>query len=198
MAIHSLMLKTGEDLTMLYNHPEPRWIIKDHLTRSFCQTRFESHFMKLLKRIENQKGACVVLENARNRVVGVAALERVDTFYEQHVATLSFRVCPGYFAQVPALLDAAAKKAGELSIGLLQVYVADCDDDQKELVKAAGFSEEARLRNRLRNGQEEVDLLVYTMSLPGPIRPLRGEGDYYGGRKPWQKERVAASPKTTV
>ncbi len=178
---------------VLYNHPEPRWVIKDYLTRTFHQTRFESHFVKLLKRVEGQKGACVVLENAQKRVVGVAALERQDTFYEQHVATLSFRVCPGYFAQVPDLIDAASKRAGELSIGILQVHVADCDHDQKALVKAAGFSEEARLRNRLRDGQEGVDLLVYTMSLPGPIRPLRGKGDYYGGRKPWQEERAAAS-----
>jgi len=178
---------------VLYNHPEPRWVIKDYLTRSFSQARFESHFVKLLKRIENPKGACVVLENPKKRAVGVAALERTDTFYEQHVATLSFRVCPGYFSQVPELLDAATKRAGEHSIGILQVYVADCDNDQKGLLKGAGFSEEARLRNRLRNGQEEVDLLIYTVSLPGPIRPLRSQGDYYGGRKPWQAERVASS-----
>ena len=176
---------------VLYNHPEPRWLIKDCLTRSFSETRFESHFVKLLKRIENQRGACVVLENPKRRVVGVAALERTDTFYEQHVATLSFRVHPGYFSQVPELLDAAAKRAAERAIGVLQVYVADCDDDQKELLKGAGFSEEARLRNRLRNGQAEVDLLVYTMSLPDPIRPLRGRGDYYGGRRPWQEDRIA-------
>lgn len=177
----------------LYNHPEPQWFIKDYLTHSFGETRFESHFVKLMKRIENQKGVLLVLENHKQRVVGVAALERFDTFYEQHVAILSFRVCPSYFGQAPELLKVAAQKARELSITTLQIYIADCDDEQIQLVKEAGFSYEARLRNRLRNQDRLMDLLVYTLSLPGTARPLRSKGDYYGGRKQWQEERIASS-----
>ena len=180
--------------SVLYNHSEPQWFIKDYLTHSFRETRFESHFVKLMKRIENQRGAFVVLENPNQRVVGAAVLERFDTFYEQHVAILSFRVCPSYFEQAPELLNAAGRRAKELSIKTLQSYIADCDDEQIQLVKAAGFSYEARLRNRLRNEDKWMDLLVYTLSLPGAARPLRSQGDYYGGRKPWQAERIASSP----
>ncbi len=179
--------------SVLYNHPEPRWFIKDYFTQSFRETRFESHFVRLMRRIENWNGAFVVLENPEGRVVGAAVLKRFDTFHEQHVATLSSRVCPSYFEQTPELLTAAAEKAKHLSINLLQIYIADCDDDQKELATAAGFAEEARLRNRLRTGEGLMDMLVYTLSLPGAAPPLRSEGDYYGNRKPWHAERIAAS-----
>ncbi len=179
--------------SVLYNHPEPRWFIKDYFTQSFRNTRFESHFVKLMKGIENQSGVFVVLENPKARLVGAAVVQRFDTFYEQHVATLSFRVCPGYFDQTPELLTAVAQKAKALSISTLQIYIADCDNDQKTLVKSAGFVEEARLRNRLRNGEGWMDALVYTLSLPGAMPPLRSKGDYYGSRKPWQSERVASA-----
>jgi GNAT superfamily N-acetyltransferase len=177
----------------LYNHPEPQWFIKDYLTHSFRDTRFESHFVKLMRRIENKRGALLVLENHKQRVVGVAAIERFDTFYEQHVALLSFRVCPSYFEQASELLNAIVRKARELSITTIQTYIADCDDEQIQLVKKAGFSYEARLRNRLRNEDRLMDLLVYTLLLPGTARPLRSKGDYYGGRKQWQAERIASS-----
>jgi RimJ/RimL family protein N-acetyltransferase len=138
--------------------------------------RFESHFVKLMKRTGNQRGALLALENPRQRVVGMAILERLDTFYEQHVATLSFRVCPDYFQQASELLKAAAQRARELSIKILNIYIAECDDEQKELVKAAGFSEEARLRDRLRNGSEWMDLLIYTLSSPGSPGPFAKPG----------------------
>jgi L-amino acid N-acyltransferase YncA len=179
--------------SVLYNHPEPDWFIKDYFTQSFRDTRFESHFVRLMKRIDNQKGAFVVLENPKRRVVGAAVLERFDTFYEQHVATLSFRVAPSYLGQASELLNAAAQKAKALSIKVLQIYTADCDNEQKALVKAAGFAEEGRLRNRLRSEDKWMDLLIYTLSLPGAVRPSRNEGDYYGARRPWQTERIASS-----
>ena len=147
--------------------------------------------MRLMRQIEDQNGAFVVLENREQRIVGTAVLKRFDTFHEQHIATLSFRVCPGYFGQGPELLAAAAEKAKDLSIQGLQIYVADCDDDQKEMVKAAGFVEEARLQNRLYDGENWIDMLVYSLWLPA-VTPLRSEEDYYGNRKVWQAERVAA------
>lgn len=177
---------------VLYNHSEPQWFVKDYLTQSFCHTRFESHFVRLMKLTEGQRGAFLVLENPKGRVVGAAALARFDTFYEQHVATLSFRVCPSYFDQASELLEAAVRRANELSIKILQVFIADRDDEQKELVKEVGFSEEARLRNRLRNGDTWMDLAVYTLSRPGAVRPLRSAGDYYGGRQPWHEERISS------
>ena len=176
--------------SILYNHPEPRWFIKDCFTQTFRDTRFESHYLKLMRGIEGQRGVFVVLENPKQRLVGTAVLQRFDTFYEQHVATLSFRVCPDYLGQTAELLNAAAQKATALSINTLQTYIADCDDDQKALVTTAGFEEEARLRNRLRNGDGFLDVLLYTRSLADTTPPLQEQAHYYGNRKPWQAERV--------
>ena len=183
----------------LYNHREPRWLIKDYFTQTFRETRFESHFVRLMRQIEDRNGAFVVLENHEQRLVGTAVLKRFDTFHEQHIAILSFRVCPSYFGQASELLTAAAEKAKALSIQGLQIYIADCDDDQKEMVKSVGFVEEARLQNRLYDGENWIDMLVYTLWLPD-VTPLKSEGDYYGNRKPWQAERVNAdhNEKTTT
>jgi L-amino acid N-acyltransferase YncA len=177
---------------MLYNHPEPRWLIKEYLTRVFGGMRFESHFVRLMRRIENERGTLLVLENPRRRVVGMAALERLDSFAEQHVATLSFRVCPEYQTQAAELLDAAAQSAVALSIRRLQVFIADGDEDQQALVTAAGFAVEARLRDALGEGPRWRDLLIYTRVLPGVGPPEREAGDYYGGRRAWQEARIAS------
>lgn len=177
--------------SVLYNHHDPCWLIKDYFTQTFRETRFESHFVRLMRQIEDRNGAFVVLENREQRVVGTAVLKRFDTFQEQHIATLSFRVCPSYFDQGAELLTAAAEKAKALSIQGLQIYVADCDDDQKEMLKAAGFVEEARLQNRLYDGKMSMDMLVYTLWL-ADVNPSRTEADYYGNRKLWQAERVTA------
>ena len=176
--------------SVLYNHREPQWLIKDYFTQTFRETRFESHFVKLMRQIENQNGAFVVLENREQRIVGTAVLKRFDTFHEQHIATLSFRVCPSYFNQAAEFLTAAAEKAKALSIQGLQIYIADCDNDQKETVKKIGFAEEARLHNRLYDGKNWLDMLVYTLWMPD-VTPSRSEEDYYGNRKSWQAERVA-------
>ena len=93
-----------------------------------------------MRQIEDQNGAFVVLENLEQRIVGAAVFKRFDTFHEQHTATLSFRVCPSYFGQVPELLTAAAEKAQALSIRALQVHIAACDDEQKQLAKNGGIS----------------------------------------------------------
>ena len=81
----------------------------------------------------------MVLENREQRLVGMAVLKRFDTFHEQHIATLSFRVCPSYFEQTSELLTAAAEKAKTLSIQALQIYIADCDDDQKRDGESGGI-----------------------------------------------------------
>ena len=84
-------------------------------------------------------GAFVVLETVARRVVGAAAVERFDTYFEQHAATLSFRVAPGYLGQAAELLQAAAERAQALSIRTLQVYVADRDDDPKTACERGGI-----------------------------------------------------------
>ena len=177
---------------VLYNHPEPAWIVKDYLTRSFHDSRVESQFANLMKRTENRKGAVLVLETPKRRVVGIAAMERFDSYYQQHVATLSFRVSPAYFEEAPRLLDGMARRAEELAVRVLQVYVADPDRKQRSLLREAGFAQEARLRDRLRVEDSWADLLVYTRSVPGGGDPWRQRSDYYGGKQPWQAERSSS------
>ena len=58
-----------------------------------------------------------------------------------------------------------------------------------------GFAEEARLRGRLRDGDEMVDMLVYTRRLSDDAMPVLEAGDYYGGRKLWMEERINAGQR---
>ena len=178
--------------SVLYNNAEPGWIVKDYLTSSFRDTRFERHFINLMKGAEDRRGAVVALESPKTRLVGLAAFHRTDSYMEQHVATLSFRVAPAYYGQAAEVLEAAARRAAELSITLLQTFVAEGDRNQAELLEGAGFTAEARLRDRLRTPGGMEDMLVYSRQLTGSEGPIFGPGDYYAGRKPWQAERVAA------
>ena len=180
-------------LVVLYNTPEPHWLVKEYLTHCFNDMRFERHGMLLMKQVEDKSGAMVVLENPLHRVVGVATVARFDTYYEQQNGILSFRICPSYMRQAVELLDEAAVRAADLSIDKLQIYIADRDRDQKELVESAGYVEESRLCNWLRDGAESTDMLLYTRVLHEDAPPLYGKNDYYGGRQPWQVERIAAN-----
>ena len=177
-------------MTVLYNHSEPRWLIKDYLTGSFQSTRYESHFVKLMRRVEDRRGIFLALENPVRRVVGAVVVERTDTFFEQHCGTLSFRVSPGYLHQTSLLLAEVESRAQQMGIVLLQVHVGGRDNNQRDLVMASGFSEEARLKGRLRDNGGWTDMVVYTKRLAGDAAPVRGEGEFYGGRQPWQAERV--------
>ena len=182
-------------ISALYNHREPGWLVKDYLTNTFRDMRYESHFVKLMGRVEDDQGGYFVLQNPRKRVVGAAAFERVATYHEQHVAQLSFRVCPAYFGQTKELIEAAAQAAAELSISVLQVYISERDEEQMTLARQGGFAEEARLRGRLRDGDEMVDMLVYTRRLSDDAMPVLEAGDYYGGRKLWMEERINAGQR---
>lgn len=178
-------------LTVLYNHPEPHWHIKEYLTQCFHDTRFESHFIRLMRRIEEQKGAFLVLENPQQRLAGAAVLERLDTFYEQHVASLSLRVCPTYFSQAAQLIEAAVHEASLLGITILQTFIAAGDQDHIDIVRSTGFAEEARLPKRLRDGNQEKDLLIYSRHNNANTPLPRIRGDYYGNRKTWQEDRAS-------
>lgn len=178
--------------SLLYNNPEPDWLIKDYLTGSFRDTRFERHFTQLMCGSEDDRGEVLVLESPANSVVGLAAFHRMDSYYEQHVADFSFRVCPAYYAQAGELLAQALQRAEELSIDTLQVRIADVDDGQKKLIRRAGFSETARLPGLLRDGDLGIDVLVYTHKTGPATTCKRGRGDYYGGRQHWQDIRVSS------
>lgn len=181
--------------SVLYNSAEPGWVVKDYLTSSFGDTRFEKHFVDLMKGAENRKGGVVALESPKSSLVGLAAFHRIDSYMEQHVGTLSFRVSPAYYGQAAELLEAAAQRAADLSIAVLQTFVAEGDHDQAELLEAAGYGLEARLRDRLRTLGGLADMLVYSRRVAGSGDPVLGPGDYYAGRKPWQAERAAAGKR---
>lgn len=180
------------DLSALYNHPEPRWQLKDYLTQTFADTRYESHFIRLMRRIEDGRGSYVVLETPSRKLVGAAAFERLDTFYEQHVATMGFRVTPAYVDQVGELFDAACERAAALSVRTLQVPVSASDEDEAELLQSAGFCEEGRLPNRLRTDRGWSDLLIYGKTFTASSDPVRPSESYYGLRKGWQEEKVGS------
>ena len=178
--------------SLLYNNPEPDWLIKDYLTDSFRDTRFERHFTQQMRASEGGWGAVLALETPTNSVVGLASFNRIDTYYQQHVATFTFRVCPAYYTQADDLLRHSLQRARELSIGILQVHVADVDEDQKGLIRNAGFSETARLPGHLRDGDRNIDMLIYTHETKTAAHSARRRGDYYGGRQPWQDLRAGS------
>ena len=179
--------------SLLYNNPEPDWLIKDYLTGSFRDTRFERHFTQLMCGSEEDRGEVFVLESPSNSVVGLAAFHRVDSYYEQHVANFSFRICPAYYAQADELLKQALHRARELSIDTLQTRIADVDEGQKKLIRRGGFSETARLPGLLRDGDLSIDVLIYTHETGSVSHRRRVRGDYYGGRQHWQDIRVRSS-----
>ena len=176
---------------VLYNTPEPAWLLKDVLTDCLRDTRYEYHFVRLMRRIENAQGAVLVLATPKNRAVGLAAFVRRDTFAQQHVATLSIRLAPAYMSHAVGLLRAAIDRAGEIGVGVLEFPIAGSDADLAEIASAAGFTEAARLPGRIRDGQIWVDLRLFSMSLGLSTRAFHGSETYYANRQPWQTERIA-------
>ena len=179
-------------LCVLYNHPDPAWLLKDPLSESFRDTRYESHFIRVLREIAEGNGAFLVLEASDSRVVGAVAFRRIDTFCEQHVAELSFRIARAHFGRAADLLDAAAGRAAALGIGQLALKVAAEDDEQRALAESAGFAEGARWPGRLRSGDGFSDLLIMLREVAPAPAPSKPRESYYGERKPWQAERVAS------
>ena len=109
---------------VLYNTPEPAWLLKDILSDCLRDTRYEYHFVRLMRRVENAQGAVLVLATPKHRAVGLAAFVRRDTFAQQHVATLSLRLAPAYMSHAVGLLRAAVDRAAEIGVGVLEFPIA--------------------------------------------------------------------------
>ena len=181
-------------LCVLYNHPDPPWLVKDPLSAAFRDTRYERHFVSVLRQIEDARGAFLVLEAAGARVVGAAAFRRLDTFHEQHVATLSLRVARGYFGLAADLLETAAVRAATLGIRQLALPLATEDDEPRRLAEAAGFAAGPRWPRRLRDGEGRfVDLTYMLRELPPSASHDRPRESFYGERHPWQAARAASA-----
>lgn len=170
-------------VSALYNQPQPNWLIKDYPRRVFRDTRYESHYIRVWKPANEGHGDLLVLANGLKRVVGIASLVEVDSYYEQHTRLLDFWACPAYLGQMPDLMAAIVRQAEEGSAEVLQAYVADVDTEKQQILSAAGFREEARLRERLRVGDSRVDLLIYGRSLSRRALPAHPASSYYGARR---------------
>jgi RimJ/RimL family protein N-acetyltransferase len=168
----------------LYNQPAPDWLVKDYPRRVFRDVRYESHFIRVWKPAGDGRGTALVLENPARRVVGIASAVEVDSYVEQHVQVVDFWACPAYLGQVPDLLAALVQAAAAGSAEILEAHVAEVDTAKRKLLDGAGFREEARLRGRLRMGEERVDLRVYSLAFGRHLPPVHPPGGYYGGRSP--------------
>ena len=184
-------------LCVLYNHADPPWLIKDSLSASFRDTRYEGHFVRVMRATQDGNGAFLVLEAPGARVAGAAAFRRFDTFREQHVAEVGFRIGRPYFDRAADLLNAAAERASALGIAQLALMTAGDDGEQRQLAESAGFVEGARWPRRLRSGAGFTDLLIMLRDLTPPAAPTRPRESFYGERQPWQAERAALTAPGT-
>ena len=183
-------------LCVLYNHAEPAWLVKDPLTAAFRDTRYERHFVSVLRQIEDGMGAFLLLEADGSRVVGAASFRREDTFCEQHVAILSLRVARGYFGLAPDLLETAAVRAAALGIRQLALPLAAADDEPRRLAEAAGFAAGTRWPRRLHDEEGRfVDLIYLLRELTPSASRGRPRESFYGERHPWQAARAAAGAR---
>jgi len=174
-------------VSTLYNQPQPDWLIKDYPRRVFRDMRYESHYVRVWKAVRDGRGLALVLENPLRRVVGIVSLLEVDSFYEQHVATLDFWCCAAYRHQMPELLATAVQQANAQGAEIVQAYLADCDLEKQHLLQAIGFTESARLRNRLRAEDRRHDLLIYDVHSSPRDHPRHSLNEYYGARQPFQR-----------
>ena len=170
----------------LFNQPAPDWLVKDYPRRVFRNVRYESHFLRVWKPARDGRGTALVLENPARRVVGVGSAVEVDSYVEQHVHVVEFWACPAYLGQLPHLLAALVQAAREGNAEILEARVAAVDTTKQQLLEGVGFREEARLRGRLRVGEERVDLCIYSLGFGHRLPPAHPPGGYYGGR--WYSE----------
>lgn len=170
-------------VSALYNQPQPDWVIKDYHRRVFRDVRYESHYIRVWKPANEGHGTLLVLENGMNRVVGLASLVEVDSFYEQHAQILDFWACPAYLEQLRELLSAAVDRAGSKNAEIIQAHVAEADVDRQRLLSSLGFSEESRLRERLRVNGQYMDLITYGRSTQRRVALAHPPSAYYGGRR---------------
>jgi GNAT superfamily N-acetyltransferase len=178
----------------LYNQPAPDWLIKDYPRRVFRDMRYESHYLRVWKPASEGRGHALVLENPLRRVVGLASLAEVDSYFEQHVQLLDFWACPAYLRQLPELVAAIVERAGAGPVERLRAWVAEVDLAKREVLEGAGFREEARLAEQLRVGDRRIALLLYGRSLGRRTASAHPPGTYYGARPPFHAEGTSPVP----
>ena len=172
-------------VSSLYNQPQPDWFIKDYPRRVFRDIRYEGHYRRVWLPTQERQGTALVLENRRQRVVGIASTVAVDSYVEQHTHVVDCWACPAYLSQLPELLSAVVEQARGVGAEALQAYLAESDRTKQHVFQAAGFHEAARLRDRLRVDAAPAGrqgLLVYQVSLGRRASPAHSESGFYGAR----------------
>ena len=79
-----------------------------------------------------------------------------------------------------------SRKPNKRGTVLLQAWIAECDQEKRQLLESAGFSETARLRERLRDGNQRFDLIIYERQLSPREQPGHSLASYYGARPAFQ------------
>jgi len=175
-------------VSALYNQQQPNWLIKDYPRRVFHNTRYEGHYRQVWLPTQQRLGTVLVLENSAHRVVGIASAVPIDSYFEQHVQMLDGWVCPAYLSQFPELLSAVVESSRANGTEMLQAHIANTDLAKQEAFEKAGLRQEARLHNRVRLGEDRIDLLMYSCPLNKDRPPAQPEASYYGARPVFQEQ----------
>jgi ribosomal protein S18 acetylase RimI-like enzyme len=176
-------------VAMLYNQPQPDWLVKDYSRRVFRDMRYEGQYRQVWLPTRAGRGSALVLENPRRRVVGLASLTEVDSYYEQHVRTLECWACAAYLPQLPQLVCALLDEAEAGAVERVEAAVAAIDVERQQVLRACGLRQATRLRGRLRVGERRVDLLIYARRLGRPRPASRPLAAYYGATPAFQPIR---------
>ena len=176
--------------SLLYNHPNPEWIIKDYLSESFNNTRYEYHFVKIFTQVQKSDGKFFLLESIEKKIVGSVILQRKHSFLEQHLGIISFRIVPSYYQQTLEILKHATNSAQNIGISVLESYVAASDSDQIKFLELAGFTLSSRLKKRLYDGVTWTDLLIYSIEEQYTNKNRKDKADFYGARRQWQSNQI--------
>ncbi|MBT9150114.1 MAG: Mycothiol acetyltransferase [candidate division WS2 bacterium] len=143
-----------ESLYSILNHP---WLIRDYLRGIWQEERksaYEYEVLHIMELEEKKKGAALVMENNAKRVVGCASLIVDEAITGKKSADFDLFVMPEYFGEISALLSGLEKKAKEIEIERLEIWIHPGDREKLEAIKSAGFIKtgekiEARLSKKV-------------------------------------------------
>ncbi len=152
-------------IARLYANPKHAWLIKPGAESISILRNSQIDFAKEIAEAEKGKGRLFVLENPRRRVVGVSFLTELNSRYEQRVKMMDFRIVPDYFRQSGDLLRATIEKASDTNTEIIEMCIAQCDEEKKEMAKRVGFMKEATLRHHFVTSEGRYDLEFYVLRL---------------------------------
>jgi RimJ/RimL family protein N-acetyltransferase len=146
----------------LYNCPHP-WLLKDEGLGVYREVGYESQFLSVMRAVEENRGVCLVLENANRRAVGVSRLTKSSGRWSAHAAHLELFVYPVYFADAPQLVQETVARCDELDVEVVHASAASGDEAKPDILRQAGFQDVGRLTRQFKLGDETQDLLIFSM-----------------------------------